>query len=246
MAITITIAIDPLVLSRPPPPDAGTPPPPPAKKPPPDAGPIEPPDAGPAPEPEPVDAGQPEPVDAGPAIIAPTPVPDAGPPEPSTPATWTAGGGVEGSVGVASGLAAGLAAEAAIRFAAFSLALEAHAALAPSQGVGSGHDISNTYYYAQLAACLHPGQAAICALAAGGAMQSQGGGVTQPLSATTPLVLAGIRAAYELPLTERIHLRAHLDVHARLVRVELDIDNTPAWTSGLLSGTLSVSILATF
>ena len=126
------------------------------------------------------------------------------------------------------------------------LALEAHGAYAPAQDVGLRRQISSTYYFAQLAVCLHPGNALLCALAGGGAMQSQGVGVTQPLSATTPLVVAGARAGYDVALTERIHLRAHLDVHARLVRVELTIDSTPTWTSGLLSGTLGLSLVASF
>jgi hypothetical protein len=159
---------------------------------------------------------------------------------------WTANAGLEGSSGIASGLAAGLELGAALRFASWSIALEAHGAWAPAQDVAPRRQISNTYYYAQLALCLHPGDAQLCALAGGGAMQSQGVGVTDPLSATTPLVLAGARAGYELKLTDWLKLRAHLDVQARLVRVELTIDSAPAWTSGLLSGTLGCSAVATF
>ena len=58
--------------------------------------------------------------------------------------------------------------------------------------------------------------------------------------------LTGARAAYDIRLGERLRLRAHLDVYARLIQVRLTIDGATAWTSGLGSGTFGLSLLRFF
>ena len=258
MALTITIAIDPLVLTRPPPaPDAGHPTrTAPAREAVVDAGPLAPPDAG-APElrVEPLDAG---PADAGAAEEATLELvlPQRKPPRPITPRAdlpeeralkVTAGGGLDVGIGLAAGASLGVRAELGLRFESWSVLIEAHADYAPPAHLKPAtRSVAGALFFGLLALCLNPGDVSLCALAGGGAMQSAPSGVSQPLSVVTPLALAGARAAYDIPLGERVRLRAAIDVYARLVRVQLTIDGTPAWTSGLLSGSFGLSVLSFF
>ena len=57
---------------------------------------------------------------------------------------------------------------------------------------------------------------------------------------------AGLRIAWERPVTGRIAIRAHLDAAALLTTTRFDIDDMPVWTSPRVEVLAGLALLAHF
>ena len=187
------------------------------------------------------DAGNPEPA-ARPKWVKPVPGPE---PEPAF--RLEAGGGADVGVGLTPGATLGGRAEVGLRFELLSVSVEAHVGYAaPAHLVPATRSVSGPFGFGLLAVCLHPGDVSLCAIGGGGATRSLVTGISQPFAVTFPLALAGARATYDIPLGDRLRVRASLDVYARLAEVRLKVDGVPAWTSGLISGAFGLCLLRYF
>ena len=220
MELAISIAIDPLVVTR--------------------ATPTAPAPAGPRPAPAP----PPAPVAVTPAVVA---VSAGAPVDAASPAALRAGIDVLGSVGSAPAPALGISAEVGLRWGRGSVALVARADLPATRDDGSGRGgVQSSLLLASVVPCVHHGIALVCAIAAAGALQGSGVDVPDPQHATTAYLAGGARLGAELPLAGPLALRIRLEVLATPTRTALRIDGRDRWVTPTLSGNLGAGVVGTF
>lgn len=224
MALSISIAIDPDSLTRPP----GTPPP--------DA--VAPEVAAPpASEPE-APRVAPEPPRRAPPTVAPT-----------TPATERAPR-VALDLGAAPSLWIGAAPAVSVEASVFararagrvSLALEGRYGLPASRAV-EGATVETSSAAGALVPCVHFGVASACAVGALGSLRASSRGVVRPRTGSALHAAIGPRAAIELPLAERLSLRVHGDVLVPLTTHTLEIDGASVYTLPRVAASAAIGVV---
>jgi hypothetical protein len=223
MDLAISIAIDPLVLSRP-----SAPAPAPVLAPPaPTAG-------------TPAASAPPAPPAMPPPAVV---VPPGGPRDRITVRTSL---GTVASLGSAPGLALGFTAQVGLRWRLASVGLEGRADLPASADIADLGRVKSSLLVATLAPCGHGRLLLACALVSVGTLQGAGERVAQPRQESTFYAAAGARLGAELPLVRVLYLRVHLDLLATLTRTTLHLDDKPAWITPPVSGALGISVGASF
>lgn len=212
-ALALSIAIDPLTLTRPPPVDAGPP-------------------AALVDAKDEVRLERSEPArDAGVVVVVQAP-----PPGPNL----ELGAAATVSIGHQPTVAPGVLVEVRARWERFSLGLDARVELPSTFGFGRG-SIRTVVFGAGLSPCAVIGSLEVCGVVVAGAMRSSGSGFTVSTEATTPELLAGVRAAFAVRLGSRWRLRVLGEGLARVVSVSLLVGNERAWTSPILAGLLGLA-----
>jgi hypothetical protein len=216
VALSISVAIDPLLLVRPP---SAPPPPPPAAS-----------LASDAPPPGPV----------APAESPPVPPVRAAPARPVHPFVGFA---LVGSVLSAPAAAIGAALSAGGRVGMFSLAAEARADLPSPTGTSK---LSSFLVLGTVAPCVHASVVFGCAFASAGVLTAAANGITNPQTARAVYGALGPRAGVELPIGPHVALRASLDLGVPLVRYPLEVNHDPATKYSPSAVWLAMAVGATY
>lgn len=213
MALAICIAIDPLVLSRPPP------------------------EADPGPS---APLPHAEPCPACPACPKPMPGSAPVPAPPSWPVLFRVGAGLQADLGAVPTLVSlGVVVQAQLRYRAFALALEGRVdPYLGSARVGMGGGVGATLVLGLVAPCARYRFVGFCAVLGLGALQGRSVDLAFPNQASTFYAQAGARLSFEVPLHRRLALDLHLDGATPLTRTTLTVDGAEAWSTPALSGAL--------
>jgi hypothetical protein len=234
MALAISIAIEPEIALRPPPPAPPAPPPPRPAAPgsPPSGAPP-----GPAPPPPP------------PPLVAPLapPLPAALPPaRPAPPRPrLRLRAGAAAAFGLLPRPSAGAAIDAGVRWSAFSVTLGAAAQLPASFDAGGG-SVSAWTAAARLTPCAHAGWVALCALASVGGLRGAGSGVPSARTDVTVHATLGARLALEIPVGPRLSLAPHADLGTPLTRTALQLGGADVWTTPAAHGAFGLAVVTHF
>jgi len=220
MELAISVAIDPLSLSRPPLPPAPPPPPPAA--------------------PEPI-APQPQPPPPPPtaAVAVETRV--------ARPLSLRASASLLSSLGAGPAIDAGFAVQIGLRSGMVSLGLEGRGDLpASATELPTGGGVQSSLLLAALVPCIHYRVARGCAVAGAGELYGSGIHVDQPHDQHTFYAAAGARAGIELHLAGRLSLDVHVDLLGTLTRTTLRLANMDVWTTPPVSAALGVGVVGNF
>jgi hypothetical protein len=215
VALSISVAIDPLLLSRP--------------------TPL-------APSPPPVVLSVPEAIPAAPSPSPAPPAPRAvTQPRPSSVRPFLAGALV-GSVGSAPNPAIGGALSGGGRRGAFSLTAEARADLPSTTGQSK---VSSFLLLGTLAPCVHVSIVLGCAFASAGVLTATSNGITNQQTRRAVYAAVGPRAGVELPIGPHLALRASLDLGVPLALYSFELGReassaynpSPVWSALALGAT---------
>lgn len=220
LALTISLAIDPMAGTRQGPPEGL----PPAER---EVGPVE--------------SGEP----ASPPIGGVVPDPPPAPPPPRAPVRFAIGVGTMGSVGVAPAPSLGALLFGRLRYRDFSLALEGRADL-PASAEGNTGSVSSFLVAGSLVPCGHTGAFFACGRASVGALSARGLDISSPRSSQVPWAEIGGRIGYELPLGDVIAFRIHLDGGLVLLRYALSVGRETVFEHPPFHGGLGIGLLARF
>ena len=215
LALTISLAIDPMAATRQGPPEGL----PPAER---DVGPVE--------------SGEPSPV-ASPAEAA------VEPPAPRPPLRFAVGLETIGSVGTAPAPALGALLFGRLRYRDFSLALEGRADL-PASADGNAGSVSSFIVAGSLVPCGHTGPFFACGRGSVGVLSARGLDITSPRSSEVPWAEIGGRIGYELPLGDVFALRVHLDGGVVLLRYALRVGRETVFEHPPFQGGLGIGLAA--
>ncbi len=216
MALTISMAIDPMVISRPPP----------------------------APAPAPVEPPPPAAVAAPPPAEKPNAPPVAE--KPASPVFFYAGLAPLVSVGIGPGAAPGLDASVAVRWKAASIGVEGRMDLPSYAHLSIGGDVNTSIQVAMLVPCAHADRFAVCALGAVGSMRGESTGISASNSEYTLFAAAGARVAMDIALSKNFLIRPELDALAAIVRPSLHLNNAVIWTTPPFSASLGLGAVVRF
>ena len=218
MALSMSIALDPLSLMRPAPPASSSPPAP----------------ASPTPEPTPPSVPPPD----APAPAAPAPaLPSASTP---APVTFHVGLGPSIAAGASPAPAVGGAAFAGLRWRAFSVDLGVRADLPASHGTEQGGLVRTSLAAVVLAPCAHLGPAFACIAGALGSVTTSATEVSAPKSSAGIFAAAGPRLGAAIPLSADVDLRAYGDAWLVLTPYELRLNDRAVFSSSTVAGSLTV------
>lgn len=214
MALSMSIALDPLSLTRPP----GTPPPDEPKEPV-LVPPIEQPETPPAPLPAP-------------------------PPPPAPRARWEPSLGLGGgaSVGMSPEVAPQLSLFAALRY-RFASAEAGFLAQLPSPAPTSqGGKVSTRLLVAPVGVCAHAWLASVCGMTLLGEAHGESVGITSPRSQSLFFAALGPRAGLSLPLGSGVFVRATADLYFPVTPFSLSINGKTVWASNAVMGLFSAYV----
>jgi len=227
VALTIVIAINPLIAARPPP--AMT--------------------VAPTPEPVAAPAGAEPP--RPPATIPPPPA--APPPAVSTVARPAAapqrapsyelrfGADVALAVGLGPSAAPAVGLDGQVRRRALSLDVGARLFGQSSVTAGMG-SAAVSLWSASVGACIHRGVLAACAVGSAGQFSAKGSGFATVRDSIAPYLAVGGRGVAEIPIGDRLRLRWTVEVAAPLVTVHVTVDDNDVWTSPSLNALSSLGL----
>lgn len=234
LAVTISVAIDPMGASRPAPapaPPAPVPPPPTPASPP--ASPTSPPAA-------PASAAS---ADTGRAVEPSTDSSDPGPPAPATRPSFRVTLAPLLSVGIAPAVAPGISASVGGRWSFFSIAAEGRLDLPASAPLSIGGEVSTSVALATLVPCIHVSRWVGCALGSFGSMRAESKGITSPAVDDSTFAAVGLRGGFEIPLSRAVALRPQIDVLAALTRPALRLNGRTIWTTPPVSGAFGAALV---
>jgi len=219
LALAVSIAIDPLSLTRPA-------------------------EAAPAPTPEPAPAPQPEPEPAPVAVVA-EPVRAENEPAPKAPKTETgvafrAGGDGLVSLGAVPNLTGGLTVHAGVVGTRWSAALELRADLPRAKQSGE-EEVEALRSIVQLVPCFEARWFFGCGVGSAGLLSAKGQGRGPSARDNAFIAGAGARIGGKTALTSHLYLRAYLEGVAALTKTALlrsdqEIWRTPTWSGSLAIG----------
>jgi hypothetical protein len=211
--LAVAMAIDPLLLSRPPPAPAtegpSLPPPPP----------VEPPVRYETVE---------------------RPEPELESPPPSM--RFEVGVGATANGGTAPSIGAGFALSAALRWPRFSLALEGRTDIPSGVEISTG-SVESAFMGGALVPCMRGRYFGFCGVGMGGALRSRGKDLRSAADVTTPFAAVGARTLVELPLVPAFALRLHVEVAASLIRTTLLVGNVESWSSPPVVGSAGLTLV---
>jgi hypothetical protein len=224
LALTISIAIDPMAGTRKGPPE------------------------GLPPGERPVDVDGASQTGEAPAEPTPEPAPAAPPTAapPSPRVVFAIGGGPLASVGYASAPALGLAIFGRARIGDFSIALEGRGDLPAGTDVSEGGRVRSSLLAVSLLPCGHAGVLFGCARGTVGRLAAEGLDVTDPGSSGAIWGAVGLRAGAEIPFGRVFALRIAADGDAVLTRYALRINGETRFRYSAVAGDLGLAAVATF
>ena len=198
----------------------------------------------PVPEVEPPPGGGPEPAPPPPAPV-PAPVPVVAPPPEATGSGPELQAGVAGfaGLGLAPSVLPGLALAVRLQWSRFSLGLEGRADLAAQVGFDGGR-IGSTVFLGALVPCARFGRFDACGVLSAGALRVSADLTSPPRQETSPLVLAGARAAFELSITSWLSIRPYAELEVVITRTTLSSGTTRVWATLPVAGTVGASFWA--
>ncbi len=217
LALTISLAIDPMAFARKGPPE------------------------GLPPSERPVDTTTPPTDETSP------PPPDETPPPPPAPrerVRFGGGAGVVGAAGAEPGPGLGFFVFADARYGAFGGVLEGRADL-PSSADAGGARVSSSLLALSLLPCAYSGFVFACARGALGRLSAEGLDVTQPGTSSALWAAAGARIGGDFPLGAVLRVRLHVGTDAVLTRYDLRIGGFPVFRTAPLAGDLGLALGAT-
>ena len=175
-------------------------------------------------------------------------------PEPPAPAAedvvvwprFVATAGVVSSIGFGPSLGAGASVSGAVRWSSLSIGLEGRADVPSSKVVpGGGGQVSASVLLATLVPCVHRGVVMACALGSFGALRGSGVGAGAR-EASTRYAAVGGRLATNLEITSSVAVRIAIDLAATLTRTTLRYADVDVWTTPAIAGALGASLVGTF
>ncbi|WP_394845793.1 hypothetical protein LZC95_53285 [Pendulispora brunnea] len=221
MALTVSIAIDPLSLTRSaPPPDANSDvidfakAPPPAPTPPP-------------PQPPPPVAEEPHEATNS-------------PPPKTRPFVGTT---FIGAFGVEPAASFGMSAFAGLRATTFSVAIEGRADLGTSTDVAPEGQISSNVLLGSIVPCFHAGPAFLCPVVSLGVLNGSSSSIVGPRSTSTLFASGGARLGVELNLTGPLALFSATEVGLPMTRPEFRIDRRTVYTQPAITGSVLLGLI---
>ncbi|WP_394843272.1 hypothetical protein LZC95_40260 [Pendulispora brunnea] len=218
MALTISIAIDPLAVSRPAPSPPLEPLPPPSEP------------ARPADVPK----------DAAPVLPAATKT------EPAERPKVRVGLSNHGTIGLAPSAAWGVGASVGLKWTRLSIALEGRIFLPARADLSTGGEVNTWTGMGLLVPCAHVNVAQFCAVGAIGSLQGESEGVSRPEEDHGLYAALGARAGVEVALTRYMAIRPEVEALAAVVRPSLTLNGRTIWTMPRVSGTLGLAVIVQF
>jgi hypothetical protein len=181
-----------------------------------------------------------------PPPAAPPPNDEApAPPPPSRPVRIAVGAGVLGAIGTAPGPGVGFLLFARARLGDVSGTLEGRADLASGGDADEGPGrVSSSLLAATLMPCGHTGDFFACARGTLGRISAEGLDVTHPGSSTALWASAGGRIGWELGLGRLFAVRIHGDADLVLTRYALSIGGRTAFRYSPVAGSLGAAFVA--
>jgi hypothetical protein len=199
--------------------------------------------AAPAASPTTQSPPKPPPPKPPPPTLPPKPVPAVvrASPAGGSAAKWSLalGAGPIAELGVVPSLAEGFRLFAAARGSALSLELSPELTLPVTFRRADGTGFSATSYAASLVPCARRGRLAMCAVGMLGVLAVRGFGVDDARSPSSMTAKAGLRLAFDQPVSEHLALGAHADGLATLTPRTVLLNDVPVWTTpnlGLMVG----------
>jgi hypothetical protein len=229
LALTISIAIDPRVLT----------------------GPVT---APPAPAPmQEAPAGVDHPAPRDDARVAadhdPEEAPPADPASASAPRDWPdfrLSAGARGVLGTQPSPTGGLAIGGALVFRRASIGVELGADWPTSADAPGGGRARAWVGSASLLPCAHLSLLRGCAVATAGRLEASGVGVAAAETRAAVYLALGARLAFEVPVAPRLALFAHADLMASMSRPTLRVGADDVWRAPPLSSALGIGVAAFF
>lgn len=126
-----------------------------------------------------------------------------------------------------------------------SLNLDVRVDVPTSIDVAQG-DVSAWMGLASLLPCVHGGLVLGCAIVGGGVLRSRGENLGNASAATTPVAVAGARAALELPLTNGVLIQGHVDVLGMLWESRLVVGENEVWRTPRVATAFGLAYLTVF
>jgi hypothetical protein len=175
----------------------------------------------------------------------PPPPPDEKiPEEPPRRVHFALGAGALGSIGAAPAPAIGFVVFGRARLRDLSLGLEGRADIPSGSDADEGAGrVSSSLLAATLLPCGHTGDFFACARGSIGRLAADGLDVTQPGSSSALWAAVGGRLGWELPLGDTFALRAHGDADLVLTRYALQIGGRTAFRYPPVAGGLGVALV---
>lgn len=218
MALSMSIALDPLSLTRP----AGTPPPDDTEEP---------------PEPPPVV----KPEEPAPP---PPPPPPAPPPPPPAERAWNPSLGIGGgaSVGMSPDVAPTLSLLAALRYRFVSAETGFLAQLPVPSGTSQGGKVETRLLVVPVSMCGHAWRASLCALSLLGDAHGESSGITSPRSQSLFFAAVGPRLGLTVLEASGVFVRLNADVLFPVTPFSLSINGQSVWASNAVMGLFSAHV----
>jgi hypothetical protein len=227
LALTISIAIDPMAGTRKGPPEGL----PPGER---------------AVEVEPSSPGIEQPAGGVPVEASP-PDETVPPPPPLSPRVRLGlGAGTVASAGYAPGPGIGFTAFARARLGDASLTVEGRADLPSGTDVSAGARVESSLLAVALLPCGHAGVVFGCARGSLGRLRAAGLDVTEPGSTGALWAAVGVRAGIELPIAGVFALRVHADGDVLVTRYVLRIGGTTRFRYPAAAGGIGLALAAAF
>ena len=126
-------------------------------------------------------------------------------------------------------LALGVRADFVIRRGWLSVGAEFDYSPAVSTTTSDGRGATTNLLAGSLLPCVHRGYGAICLLGTIGRLQGAGEGVTHPLELSMLYAAVGLRALAEVPLDETFAVVGYADVAKTLTRPILEVEQSEVW-----------------
>ena len=155
--------------------------------------------------------------------------------------------GVGGQValGVAPAPAAGLLITGSPRYRDFSVAFEFRTDALASRELANGASIESRLVTGNLVPCFHFDPGLACGIGTLGVVQATSDAKSAEEDSAIYAAL-GIRLGTEWRLAEPLLLRTHADLLGTLTRAHIELDGQNVWEMPALTGSLGVSLLASF
>lgn len=223
LALTVSIALDPLSLTRPPPPPPG-----------------------------PVDETATPALPPEPPPAEPTPPPEPPPAKPqSTPSTprktsFAVGLGAHATIGAGPSPAFGPDLYVGAQVSAFELQLSGRIDAPSSANISTGGSVSTSLAAASLAPCLRFRWFAFCAQGTLGALTTSSQDVTRPRSDSGVWFALGSRASITVPIAAGFGARIFAELSFPLTPYELRLGGTAVYGSSAVMGSFGVGPSFTF
>ena len=151
------------------------------------------------------------------------------------------GAHVAATVGVGPRAAPAVGLDAQLRRRALSLVVDARV-IAPSSIAAGAGSATAWLWSASVGPCFHRDFLALCAVGTGGQLRAAGSGYAAVANSTAPYFAVGARGVVEFPIGHRLRVLWVGEVATPLVTVHLTVDGRDVWTSPRLNALSSIGL----